>query len=152
MGKNAKEIRRAFLKKKSEENSPENRQHPVDRILSVETIDHLRAHGLLLDDFPFFPSKHVAYPSGYIVGLPCNLGGNCLFYEDKPLMGPKLIELDMPTINIWKSDMISRKLMAAKNLQQQLLSTIFSTQITSTTFQAYQHVIRLNNNIMDAGI
>ena len=108
MGKNAKERRRAQLAKALEEHLPKNRKHPTERLLSVDVIDYLRQHNLLLDDYPFFPAKHVAYPSGYTVGLPSLAGGNSMNYEGKCLMYDSRkgidVETDMPSICIWKSD------------------------------------------------
>ncbi|MEK7783809.1 MAG: hypothetical protein AAB658_00110 [Chloroflexota bacterium] len=60
-------------------------------------LERLKASGLLVSD-PF-PPTHVAFPDGYVIGKPKEIGGNRLdFY--KAYWGDSM-EIDAPSIYFW---------------------------------------------------
>lgn len=103
MGKNAKRIREKMLREAAEADRPENRVHPQERLLPDDFIDRILQSGLLIDRFPFFVAAHVGAPSGYLVILPAESGGNCIgdwggYYTDPE--GEEALTF-MPSLVIW---------------------------------------------------
>jgi hypothetical protein len=102
MGRNSKRNREKMLRDSQEAQRLENARHPKERLLPVEFIEDLRRSGLYIGEFPFFVSAHVSYPSGYLICLPENSGGNRLpgnevYYLDDD----RTDKTFMPTLTLW---------------------------------------------------
>lgn len=92
-----------MMREASDADRPENRVHPKERLLPPRFIEQLLNSGLFIAKYPNFVSSHAAYPSGYIVILPADSGGNSVpehdsFYVDDA--GNEAATF-MPSLKIW---------------------------------------------------
>jgi len=97
-----KEHRDRLLSRLSRFN-PENLKHPPERLLTWAAVSALRDRGLHVENHPFYPPDHVAFPSGYLVILPSSVPGNRIY-----TVGTQYIDLErktqvtqMPTVQFW---------------------------------------------------